>query len=99
MNMDLSAFEASLQQERPATAMPAALRALWWDHKGAWHEAHACVQEDESDECAWVHAFLHRREGDPENAAYWYRRAKRPVATGSLESERADIARALLARA
>ena len=62
---------------------------------GDWDGAHALVQDDSSPEAAWVHAHLHRVEGDLSNAAYWYRRAGRPVATGALDEERAEIAAAL----
>ena len=72
----------------------AALRSL---KSGDWKGAHAAVQDDPSPEAAWVHAHLHRVEGDPDNAAYWYRRAGKPVATGDLDSERDAIMRALSA--
>ena len=64
---------------------------------GDWNGAHALVQDDASPEAAWVHAHLHRVEGDLANARYWYRRANRPEATDSLEEERAEIERALQA--
>ncbi|UIJ73652.1 hypothetical protein [Aurantimonas sp. HBX-1] len=64
---------------------------------GDWLGAHAVVQDDPSAEAAWIHAHLHRVEGDPDNAAYWYRRAGRPAATGSLDDERAEIIAALRA--
>jgi hypothetical protein len=75
-----------------------ALEALWHDGRGDWDRAHACAQEDDGPDGAWVHAYLHRKEGDPANAAYWYRRAGRPVppAEVSLKAEWADIARELL---
>ncbi len=77
-----------------------ALQALWHDAKGDWAQAHAAAQEDEGRDGAWVHAYLHREEGDVDNAAYWYARARRPVpAPGvTLEAEWAEIARELLAR-
>jgi hypothetical protein len=62
---------------------------------GDWNGAHAAVQDDPSPEAAWVHAHLHRVEGDLENAGYWYSRAGKPQATGELEAERQEIARAL----
>ena len=64
---------------------------------GDWAGAHRLVQDEEGAEAAWVHALLHRAEGDEPNAAYWYRRAGRPVASGSLEAERAGILAALAA--
>ena len=70
----------------------AALAAL---DAGDWAAAHTAAQSDGSQDGAWVHAHLHRVEGDLANAAYWYRAAGRPVATGSLEAERAAIRAAL----
>jgi hypothetical protein len=69
--------------------------ALWWAARGEWGRAHAVAQEGGSREADWVHAYLHRVEGDLENARYWYGRAGRPQATGPLEDEWAAIARAL----
>ncbi len=74
------------------------LRALWWDAKGNWHRAHEIAQDVETPQGAWVHAYLHRREGDAGNAAYWYRRAGKPVSFGSgeFERERREVVAALL---
>ena len=63
------------------------LHALWQEAQGHWDAAHEIAQEVETPEAAWVHAYLHRREGDIANAGYWYRRAGRPVARGTLEDE------------
>lgn len=62
---------------------------------GDWDGAHALVQDDPSPEAAWIHAHLHRVEGDLDNARYWYRRAGRSEATGSLDEERRELMRAL----
>lgn len=75
---------------------PAALRALWLDARGDWDAAHAAAQEDDGRDGAWVHAYLHRKEGDEMNAGYWYARAGRPAASGDLRAEWESIARALL---
>lgn len=84
----LTRFEASLAGAAPPAGWSAALRGLWWQGKSDWEKAHAAVQEDESDRInALVHAHLHRVEGDLANAAYWYRRAGRPVAKGALAEE------------
>ena len=72
------------------------LRALWHDARGNWASAHEVAQDVNTPDGAWVHAYLHRREGDTANAAYWYRRAGRPVFVGSLEAEWQAIAAALL---
>lgn len=94
--MDIEAFKASLkEQQPPAVSNP--LQALWHDARGDWHGAHDLLQNDNSNAGSWVHAYLHRKEGDASNAAYWYRRANQPVANGSLESEWEAIAASLLA--
>lgn len=80
----------------PPADLPAALVALWWAHRGEWDRAHAIVQDAPGSEAAWVHAHLHRYEGDLGNAAYWYRRAGRQVASGDLDAEREAITAALL---
>jgi hypothetical protein len=76
-----------------------ALRALALLSAGDWDGAHALVQDDPSSEAAWVHAHLHRVEGDLANASYWYARAGRPEASGDLEAERHSIERAIGSRA
>ncbi|WP_158741977.1 hypothetical protein [Acidisphaera sp. L21] len=74
-----------------------ALQSLWWVAKGEWERAHECAQQREGDPgCDWVHAHLHRVEGDQSNAGYWYRRAGRPVSTASLDQEWTEIVTALL---
>jgi hypothetical protein len=75
---------------------PAALQALWLAGKGDWDGAHDLAQRDERGAGDWVHAHLHRKEGDLANAGYWYRRAGKPVARGSLDEEWAAIVAALL---
>jgi hypothetical protein len=79
----------------PTTLQPA-LRALWHDHQGNWDEAHRIAQDIDDETGAWVHAYLHRKEGDLSNAAYWYRRARRNVASGPLSDEWTEIVQALL---
>ena len=94
--MSFTEFKASLDE----TSMPAGLRpalaGLWHDGKGDWGAAHRAVQDDDSAESAWVHAYLHRKEGDPGNAGYWYTRAGRPNSEAPLAEEWAAIARTLL---
>ena len=72
-----------------------AQQALWHDARGDWERAHACAQGDPGRAGAWVHAYLHRKEGDSGNAAYWYQRANQPVAGSGLADEWTQIARAL----
>ena len=74
------------------------LLALWWDSQGDWDRAHEIAQEIEDARGSWVHAYLHRKEGDTGNAGYWYRRAGRRPADGSLDAEWKQIVEALLAQ-
>lgn len=94
--MDLSAFRASLELGSPPGTLNLALRALWLDAKGDWDGAHDAAQADEGGAGDWVHAYLHRKEGDAGNAAYWYRRARKVVCRSSLDEEWAAIAGELL---
>ncbi len=95
-------FEASLGREsHPPVRLSVPLRALWLEGKGDWSGAHALAQaadlsKNEARDGAWVHAHLHRKEEDAANAAYWYARAGRPVATGDLAAEWREIAATLL---
>ena len=72
------------------------MQALWWASKNDWYAAHQIVMADESGDCAWVHAHLHRADGDLDNARYWYRRAGKPAVTTPVEAERDAIIAALL---
>ena len=90
--MDLAAFRASLAAAEPPPDLSQALRALWLDARGNWDGAHDAAQADEGGAGDWVHAYLHRKEGDAGNAAYWYRRARKPVCRASLDEEWAAIA-------
>jgi hypothetical protein len=94
--VDLGIFKASLRHPSPPAGLSSAVCALWWDAKGQWQKAHECAQEQEGKPAAWVHAYLHRKEGDAANADYWYRRAGQPTATTSLTEEWEAIARTLL---
>ena len=94
--MDLEAFKSSLGQKDAPAGLGRVVEGLWWDAKGDWDKAHECAQAQDDRDGAWLHAYLHRKEGDAENAAYWYRRAGKPVATGPLAREWEAIARASL---
>ena len=79
-----------------ASALQPLLHALWQDARGNWEGAHELAQAVETRDGAWIHAYLHRKEGDASNAAYWYRRTGKPVFAGSLQAEWEAIASALL---
>ncbi len=90
--------ESVKNDERPPKGLGFALTGLWWDAKGDWAKAHESAQQDEGPAGAWAHAYLHRKEGDVGNAAYWYRRAERAICRGSLEEEWTAIAEELLTK-
>jgi hypothetical protein len=94
--MDLATFKALAD---PAE-LDLALQALWHDARGDWHRAHTLAQEEGGGDGDWVHAYLHRKEGDKANADYWYRCAGREPVGGqiSLEHEWDAIVTALLAK-
>lgn len=81
------------------SVLPPALQALWQDHHGDWDEAHTLAQSANNAAGDWVHAYLHRKEGDIGNAGYWYARSGQPRvdASVSLDDEWDRIATALLA--
>ncbi|MBJ40285.1 MAG: hypothetical protein CMD83_17810 [Gammaproteobacteria bacterium] len=94
--MNRSTFMSSLDAGAPPEDSGSALTALWLEKRGDWDAAHDSVQASTPDNC-WVHAYLHRREGDASNAAYWYRRADKPVCDASLDDEWASLVDALTA--
>jgi hypothetical protein len=94
--MNVDDLRASLTEAHPPPALSPLLRALWLDGHGDWKGAHQVAQECEGRDGAWVHAYLHRKEGDPTNAAYWYGQASRSPCTRTLEEEWETIARHLL---
>jgi hypothetical protein len=67
--------------------LPSAVQALWWDARGDWTRAHQCAQAQDDAIGAAVHAYLHRKEGDLSNAAYWYARAGRAMPRIPLANE------------
>jgi hypothetical protein len=78
------------------TSLHPALQALWYDRQGNWTLAHQIVQDESDLASTWVHAYLHRREGDLSNAHYWYRRSGRSLSEVSLDREWEEITRSLL---
>src|SRR5262245_29092997 len=93
--MTLDEFRSTLTAAAPPDLSPA-LVALWHDARGDWDAAHRVAQDIDTPTGAWIHAYLHRKEGDLGNAAYWYRRASQPLASGALDAEWNAIAAALL---
>jgi len=94
--VDLAAFKESLKHAAPPAGLSPALRALWWDGKGDWAKAHHCVDHEEGNDAARVHAYLHRKEGDQDNAGYWYGAAGTAPFKGTLDAEWAELIAARL---
>jgi hypothetical protein len=93
--VSMAEFKASLSGTAPAPNLDAPLAALWWAAKGDWDAAHKIVQDEADANSAWVHAYLHRVEGDLSNAGYWYGQAGQPVARDALDAEWERIVSAL----
>ncbi len=94
--MDLSFFRESLTEPAPPKDWHRALQALWWDARGDWHKAHDLADGLNTPAGSWVHAYLHRKEGDEWNAGYWYRKAGKPFPGLSLANEFEELVRAML---
>ena len=85
--IDYKQFQETLHNEMPEKEWSNGLQALWYDAKGDWESSHDIAQEMYNSLGSWIHAYLHRKEGDQYNAGYWYRKAKRPFPQESLETE------------
>lgn len=94
--MPAAIFKLSTNLNEPSPDMSAYLQALWYDAKGNWEKAHTLIQDIEDKNAAWIHAYLHRKEGDNWNADYWYRRAGKSRPVVDLDTEWATIVSAFL---
>ena len=89
-------FQETLRAAYPPEAWPEALRALWYDANDDWEASHNIAQEMHSNLGSWIHAYLHRKEGDEFNAGYWYGRANKPFPKVGLKEEHEYIVKYLL---
>jgi hypothetical protein len=94
--MNVNSFRDSLASGSPPSALSVYAEALWYDAKGNWHRAHELIQDLTDKNAAWIHAYLHRKEGDTWNADYWYNKAGRKRPNTSLTEEWDQITAALL---
>lgn len=94
--MNLEDFKSTLTSSTLPSSLSDSLQAMWYDGKGDWEKAHSIAQDIHNIDGSWIHAYLHRKEGDQGNAAYWYHRANQPVCKTSLQEEWENIVRALL---
>lgn len=94
--MTFEQFKNSIENSMPPTGISQYLESLWYDGKGNWEKSHQVIQDIEGSEAAWIHAYLHRKEGDIWNADYWYNRAGRKRPTIPLEKEWDELVRTFL---
>lgn len=94
--MTITSFKESLAAGTPPAQVSIYLKALWYDVKGDWERAHQLIQDLTDGNAAWIHAYLHRKEGDLWNADYWYRNAHRHRPAISLQEEWEELAHAFL---
>ncbi len=91
MPKDFIAFLETLSLSKPPSKWPLVLQSLWWDAKGNWHTSHDIAQDIHNSIGCWIHAYLHRKEGDDWNARYWYRQAGRPFPESTLAEELQEL--------
>ncbi|RRQ48286.1 hypothetical protein DZC72_11235 [Maribacter algicola] len=84
---DYAEFEVTLSGSQPPPDWPEGLKSLWFDAKGDWEASHDIAQDMHNQLGSWIHAYLHRKEGDRFNAGYWYRKAQRDFPEISLREE------------
>jgi len=89
-------FLGTLENTNPPEMWPEGLKAMWWDACDNWHNSHNIAQHIPSDLGHWIHAYLHRKEGDQWNAGYWYRKADREYPVVTLEEEAKEIVVSIL---
>jgi hypothetical protein len=96
--MTLQEFKTTLTQSSPPASINKLLQAMWFDAKDDWEAAHNIAQEIHTREGSWIHAYLHRKEGDTGNASYWYHKANKNLPRVSLTQEWEDIVTDFLAK-
>jgi len=94
--MNMEAFKATLQSAQPPSGLSEHLKALWYGGKEDWEQSHNIAQDILDEDGSWIHAWLHRKEGDLGNAGYWYRRANRKMPSYALDKEWEEIVAAML---
>jgi hypothetical protein len=94
--MNLSEFKETFAGSEPPKTMSVYLQSLWYDGKGDWGKSHNIIQDVEDKNASWIHAYLHRKEGDTSNADYWYNKAGRKRPSISLDEEWEQMVNAFL---
>ena len=94
--MNYKSFIELIKESKPPSSLKGIYLGLWYAKKNNWDLAHNIVQDINTDTASWIHAYLHRVEGDIGNANYWYNRAGKKSSTESLEIELNNIIRSIL---
>ena len=94
--MDYLQFNHTLDMAKPPENFHDVLKALWWERKNSWDVAHKIVMHLQGDDAAWVHAYLHRKEEDPDNALFWYKKANKEFPEMSITDEFREITKVFL---
>ena len=94
--MTYDEFILTIENNEPPSDTPLYMQSLWWDAKGDWHKAHSLIDSLDDKNSCWVHAYLHRKEGDIANADYWYRRAGKQSPGARIQDEWNTITMELL---
>lgn len=94
--MNVTSFKESLTADEPPAGIPVYLQALWYDGKGNWGKAHELIQDEVDKKASWIHAYLHRKEGDVWNADYWYGKANKKRPSFSPDEEWTELVGALI---
>lgn len=93
---DFKAFQKTLSLSKPPIKWPLVLQSLWWDAKGDWNASHDIAQDIHNEIGSWIHAYLHRKEGDDWNADYWYRIANKSFPKSTLEEELQELVESVI---
>ena len=96
--MDIKSFEQTINDDNPPQSVSVYLKALWYDAKGDWDKAHEMIQDIPDRKASWIHAYLHRKEGDNSNANYWYNKAGRNMPANNLQEEWEFITKEMLSQ-
>mgnify|MGYP001496863434 CR=1 FL=1 len=96
--MNHNEFIESLKSATPPKDLGGEELALWYAAKDDWEMAHNTAQEISTETASWIHAYLHRWEGDISNSRYWYHRAQKEAYSESLEEELEDIIHSIFSK-
>ena len=94
--MNFEEFRQTLSSSGPPADLTGYLLSLWYDAKGDWERSHTIIQDMHDNKAAWIHAYLHRKEGDIGNADYWYRRARKKRPSVTLNDEWEEIVKEII---